>query len=428
MEHIKDDFIETNKQNLVDKNVNINKYRLRGIPDITCYKPFPLHKIKGNITPSKVSFEQMDNNVIDLYEKWKAEYLIRESGNFYYIYHPVNYGLENQYLARSTSEMMGLGMIIIALLGGYDQNAQKQFDGLYKTIKLSRSYNKENSKINDNNLVSWVIQKIGGPLEGSSTYGDIQIAYSLVLAFLQWKDKYYIREAKALLNDIFYYDLNNYRTKQGDWQKKKSLITKPGDWAPAVYQIFRKINSLPWIDCINTIYNDIEKYNKEYPTGLIPDFAILPGTIQDSKKNQKAGYIDSYHYNSCKYPINLSLDYLHNKEPRAKNALKILLDWVEKENKSPFINAGYRLNGKKIKNNPPMPKHYGDICFSAPITAACIIDKKYQNMLDKGWEKISNYKSTMWDDAYSMSINLMSALIISGNWWASKDKDFNSGS
>src|SRR5262249_60196008 len=81
----------------------------------------------------------------------------------------------------TTSEAHGYGMIIFALLAGYDSQAKQYFDGMFNM------FDKHRSKNNPNNM-SWVIDSSELPSknQGSATDGDMDIAYALLLADAQW--------------------------------------------------------------------------------------------------------------------------------------------------------------------------------------------------------------------------------------------------
>ena len=59
---------------------------------------------------------------------------------------------------------------------------------------------------------------------------------------------------------------------------------------------------------------------------------------------------------------------------------------------------------------------YEDICFSSPFMVCAMIDSKNQKWLNDLWDH--NLKVTTKDDLYfGNSLRLMTAIVVSGNWW-----------
>src|SRR5258708_27063541 len=106
--------------------------------------PFPAHVayFPGTIKPNNVSQKQMDDSVRTFYNAWKQRYLNHGCNeNEYYVWFELP-GKE------CVSEGQGYGMMIVALLAGYDTAAKTIYDGLY------RYYRSHLSKKNDH-LMAW---------------------------------------------------------------------------------------------------------------------------------------------------------------------------------------------------------------------------------------------------------------------------------
>lgn len=112
-----------------------------------------------------------------------------------------NTGKNNQ----CVSEGQGYGMIIVALMAGKDTLEQNIFDGLYK-------YYIEHPSLRNKYLMSWVQSSDCYKFEESSAAdGDIDIAYSLLLADAQWTSKgkvNYIGEAAKIIKAIREQEVN----------------------------------------------------------------------------------------------------------------------------------------------------------------------------------------------------------------------------
>src|SRR5215470_16972487 len=146
-------------------------------------RPFPQNlTYPGCIKPNNITQTDMNNSVKSHYDNWKKTY-VRQSngvtpGGGYYVFMKGTGGSGNEI---TTSEAHGYGMIIFALIAGYDSQAKQYFDGMFNM------FDKHRSKNNPNNM-SWVIDKSELPSkdQDSATDGDLDIAYALLLAHHQW--------------------------------------------------------------------------------------------------------------------------------------------------------------------------------------------------------------------------------------------------
>src|SRR5689334_12260674 len=94
-----------------------------------CLKPFPQHVqySPGSIKPSHISQKTLDERVRSFYDAWKDHYLRSacEAGESYVWF-------DGKGNSQCVSEGQGYGMMIVALMAGYDSSAQKIFDRLFK--------------------------------------------------------------------------------------------------------------------------------------------------------------------------------------------------------------------------------------------------------------------------------------------------------
>jgi len=162
--------------------------------------PYPQQvEYSGIIKPSHVTQDAMNTSVSDYYDWWKSFYVKESNGNTdgggYYVKYIVQYNGKN----KTVSEAHGYGMIIFALMAGHDVDAKKYYDGMYNI------YDKHRSTINDN-LMSWILpddEDIKNDDDCASD-GDMDIAYSLLLAHKQWGSDgtiNYLSEAKRMITD-----------------------------------------------------------------------------------------------------------------------------------------------------------------------------------------------------------------------------------
>ena len=401
---------------------------------VTISKPFPqAATFAGCIKPSNVTQADMDSAIKTFYDSYKSKYLKQcpDQTDQYYMYAEGNPSSSSD---ATCSEQHGYAMITEVLMAGYDANAKTYFDGMYKLYK--RFPSSQNS-----NLMSWIITKSGSTMKGgsdSATDGDMDIAYSLILAHYQWgggpegTSVTYLNEAKRIINalndspgDI---SPTTYRTLVGDWAEDQ-YGTRDSDWMADHMRAYKNVTGDSyWTNVENEVFNcitDLTGPGKPgATTGLLPDFAKNDPAVADSAGagtgEENAQY---YSWNGCRVPWRLAMAYQHYGMTQAKSAVTKLMDWATVTPTSGTAGqfngdpqkfcSGYKINGTKISGASA-----GELAFVAPIVLAATVDSKYQAFLNKGWPELSSLSG---GDSYNDAIALLCMLAISGNWWIPGD-------
>ena len=99
-------------------------------------RPFPQHAsyTSGTIGPNNVTQQQLDDSTEAFYDRWKSRYLKNDCGpGLYYV------AWDGGGSTLCVSEGQGYGMLITAIMAGYDPDAQTYFDGLYAFYKAHPS-------------------------------------------------------------------------------------------------------------------------------------------------------------------------------------------------------------------------------------------------------------------------------------------------
>ncbi|HLZ89666.1 MAG TPA: hypothetical protein VKQ52_20575, partial [Puia sp.] len=101
-------------------------------PDLPA-RPFPQHTVYqvGTILPSHISRQVMDDSVRSFYRVWKKHYILPgcTEGEAYVWFE----GTRGSNIC--VSEGQGYGMMIVALMAGFDSTAQETYDALYRFYK-----------------------------------------------------------------------------------------------------------------------------------------------------------------------------------------------------------------------------------------------------------------------------------------------------
>ena len=381
-------------------------------------KPFPQHVNYSNgvIKAAHVSQQQMDDNVSFFYDKWKARYIHNNAREGqYYIWAE---GLSGNKIC--VSEGQGYGMVIVALMAGYDTAAQNIYNGLY------RYYKAHPSKINPS-LMAWAQTKLFKDVDGSSaTDGDMDIAYSLLLADAQWGSKgmiNYLDEAKSMIAVIMKQEINHtsFSVLLSDAVEPDSrdyFDMRSSDFMPAHCKVFSKVSrDSNWDKVIDKNYKlfSFMQYKYSEDAGLLPDFIQH---ISKEPKPSAANYLESkfdgqYNYNACRVPWRIATDCILNGDNRSKTMVAKINKWIREttEENPDNISAGYQLNGDDIKT-----RNFEAMSFIASFAVAAMVDAKNQIWLNKLWDYIFSFTLDQYD-YYDNSIKMIAIIILSGNYW-----------
>ncbi|MGM0462285.1 MAG: glycosyl hydrolase family 8 [Fibrobacterota bacterium] len=382
-------------------------------------RPFPQNiDFEGLIKPSGYTQEELNDHVAGVYEHYKTflqESLETENG-YYMLSGGTNIGFDT---TATVSEAHGYGMLVFALMAGYEERAKEYFDGMYYFYKDNPS------SINSYNM-AWEIEGYEQPYEdrSSATDGDMDIAYALILAHRQWGSDgeiNYLQEAQ----DMIEYGLKNgdmstetARTMLGDWDGD-AYTTRSSDWMTAHMRAYHWATDDPfWLEAADTVYSIVDAVTRNYSpeTGLMPDFVAGADPYPDSEGGGTGeNNAEYYDWNACRYPWRIATDYAHFGTPEAKEAVSKILDWlIPATNGDPSaMVAGYSLDGAALTDRV-------SIGFQAPAGLAATVDKKYQEYLDASWEVM---RESTWSGVYVTAINLLSMMVVSGNWWNPVEDD-----
>lgn len=379
-------------------------------------KPFPQNQnFAGCIKPSNVSQSTMNDQVYSYYTYWKGKYLKNNLSSLpggYYVKGEIT-GSPDGYTPLGSSEGQGYGMLIAVLMAGKDPDAKTIYDGLFKTARAFKSSANAN-------LMGWVVADAVSAQGhfGSATDGDLDIAYSLILAHYQWGSggsiNYLAEAQKMITNGIKASNVTTgNRLNLGDWQSKSTNDTRPSDWMLSHFRAYKQItNDVAWDNVLSQTYSMINRIQTTYSpsTGLLPDFATA-NPVQPAAANFLEGPNDgNYYYNASRVPLRVVLDFAHGGELQAKTAANKMITWAKSStggNPASF-KAGYTLSGTNLSGN-----NYQAGVFIAPMVAAATCDAAHQAYLNSGWSSIVTMKTNYFDDTY----NLLCQLYISGNWW-----------
>jgi endo-1,4-beta-D-glucanase Y len=387
--------------------------------------PFPQHVkyATGSIKPNHLTQQQLDKQVTTFYTQWKSRYVkssCTPGENYIWFERPGN--------KQCVSEGQGYGMMITALMAGFDPSAKATFDGLYR-------YYKSHPAKAGQHLMAWAqTRDCKNTDHSSATDGDMDIAYALLLANKQWGflsgskvggsgSINYLHEARLLLADIMRYEINpkTYTiliSNGAEYDSDDYYDTRSSDFMPSHLRAFRAATKDErWDKVLNNTYSlFIGMQNKYSPeAGLIPDFIQ---SVNHNPRPAKAHYLESkydgaYNYNACRVPWRIGVDYLLYGDARAKTITGKINLWLRETTKGnpDNISAGYSLEGNDLPQ-----RYFEALSFIGPFTVSAMTDSKNQQWLNSVYYYLLHFKLKDYD-YYDNSIKMMDMIIISGNYW-----------
>jgi endo-1,4-beta-D-glucanase Y len=397
-------------------------------------RPFGMHTFKypaGVLKPTGTQ-QALDASVTAYYDMWKAQYLKQKCGG-YVVQTEGGTGAKDG--TFTVSEGHGYGMVIVALMAGYDPKAQEIFNGLYSVFRKFPS-------TNDPNLMDWQILnqcptgftckqpvqgcfRIDGSESGSATDGDMDIAFALLLADKQWgSNGAYLSEARKVIAAVKAKEMNSM-TKvplladdigPGD---KMYYTTRPSDFMLDHFRAYGKATGDAfWMQSVDAVEGLLASVQKNFApmTGLIPDFVVdtntaMPKPAPPRWPEDEGNTTGEYAYNSCRVPWRMATDFIASGDTRSRDMLKAMMSGIKvlAMGNPKNIVDGYTLTGEYSGSASSY-----DVSFSAPFAVAAITDTD-QAWLDAAWKDIEMRPLSAY---FGDAIKMISMIVISQNWWA----------
>lgn len=403
----------------------------RGECRVECLPPDPSRPFPYSQPYSDAIFpvNRSENHIKATYDRWKARYLVGEDrdeeGHQVFRIAFGKPGTPNY--NQTVSEGQGFGMIIMAIMAGYEEEAQEIFDGLLR-------FRLEHPSTIDDRLMDWKVPEGGG--NDSAFDGDADIAYGLLLAHTQWGSGdevnhfNYLEEAQNVIAGIWDSTIgpSSKLPMLGDWvqangSKYNQNTPRTSDFMPAHFRAFGAATgeTADWNavvsecqDVINTLQQEFSQNAAGNPplTGLLPDFAV-----KDSNgfKPAPPGFLEgptdgAYNYNAGRDPWRIGTDAVLNGDPISAEQASLIAIWADDEtNGNPQeLRSGYRLDGT------PLPgSDYFSTFFAAPIGVAAMTTD-LQDWLDAIYDAVYDVQ----EDYYEDTVTLLCLLVMTGNFWA----------
>lgn len=384
---------------------------LRGaLRDSTYVKDFSLDK-NFNFTLDLFNQNYPNGDWVVLYKQNTSEDTLKLTWNTYINNFSSNAGKTvDAYANRTTSEGQSYALLRSVWLGDKE------------TFDRALLWTKNNLLLKNKNLFAWWYGKDSKGNEGivdagAATDADQDIALALLLASKRWDKNEYRIFAEQIISDIWKYETVEVKGKRyivaGDWAsdtKNTEFTINPSYLSPYAYRIFAEVDrEHDWMSVVDTSYEVLDKCSSSElgisnATYLPPDWCniTMNGAIVVAENMSKNSA--NYSYDALRIPWRIGLDYVWNKEERAKEYLKKITLFSDEWNENKKIHSSYTHAGKAIDDTEALSQYAGQLAYFTIVdkeVAEDIYDSKIlpnlrNNVGKHYWGDLNNYYDQNW--------------------------------
>lgn len=238
---------------------------------------------------------------------------------------------------------------------------------------------------------------------------DIDIAFSLLVAYNKWSDKIYLNEALPIINSIW----DNETKRVGDYlilmpgveQTNSNIIEiNPSYFFPYAYKFFQKYDvKHDWSTLIDSSFYYLNQVMSQTGTGLPPNWFLIENghiVLEDNERSD-------FSYDAIRVFQRAYLDYVRTNDKRNLAILEKSKFFIYKWNENKEFYTNYKKDGELRDKN----KFVGAIAILVPVislydkkAAAEIYEKEVNPYFknDKFWEEKHDYyaKNLLWFGCY----------------------------
>jgi len=327
-------------------------------------------------------------DALAVYNTWKTSFLKHDCSNSAW------YRVNAEATTQTKSEGQGYGMILTAYYG-----EKAYFDGMLAFYKAKRT---SSSRM----LMGWDATCAGFNDQGSATDGDLDVAYSLLVAYRQWGGNY-LQECDTILG----YLQTSYIVNCGSGVKTLvpgiaggtawggCSLTDISYYTPAHFRLFALVNNRTiWTEVADDAYSILAACANA-TTGLVPDWQAYNGSCGTC-----GGRVTYYRYDASRVPWRMAMDYLWNGNTTARDWCAKVTNWANGKGAHNIVD-GYNLDGS---NNGTYHNSafVGGFAIGSMCNSQAIVDT------------FSSEMKTLNDQQYfNLTLKCIYFLILSGNFW-----------
>lgn len=241
----------------------------------------------------------------------------------------------------AVSEGLGYGLFL-AYFCDDEHHFQKLLQGAETTMWNGHFYD-------------WRVDASGYKIStGAATDAEQDIAICLILADRrvqtgQWKgmqDSFYAKRAKTIVTNFWQQGVTSSGTVRAGYFWGGDDFVNPGYLAPAWYREFAKFDSdssHDWNKVVERSY-EIIRNSPGYSKGLVPDWMTPTGGFTWNLGYNAYGNGQYFYKDAIRIFWRLGIDYVWNKEPRAKTFLQNAHQFLMNLDRANF----YQMDGKLV--------------------------------------------------------------------------------
>lgn len=260
----------------------------------------------------------------------------------------------------------------------------------------------------NDNLFGWRWGKMGGENYGllpdggnnSASDADGDIALALVLAGKRWNNEKYIDEARGIVSDMWKIEVDTVKGKPyltaGSWAKSTNeIVVNPSYFAPYQWRVFAKIDTKNnWNSLIDPAYELLslashDKLDKEKAVGLPPDWMTVSKVDGKVSVTNLPKLTTGFGYDAMRVPWRIALDYIWNKEPKAKEYLTSFSYLKDLYNKNQSIPGSFSHDGQ-ITNSRENPAMYANLLGYFMVVEPDLAKKIYEQKITNLYSNDTN--------------------------------------
>lgn len=377
----------------------------------------------------------MDSAVKSIYDLWKLNRLkaapsfVATAGVYngqtistaYYV-DSNNINISAGVRAGCVSEGIGYGMLFTVIMAGYDPNAKVYYDGLFKLARARPAYAMTAFGAGpETYLMDWRLgtdmSHQGGGWD--ATDGDLDIAYSLLMAHRQWGSTGTINYWLEAQRTIAALKLSGFDPSTGIMYVGGGKdVSRTSDYMAGHFRAFKNATGDTFWDGARTnSYTLVNKVINQYSftSHLPPGWIWQP--LNSNSQPSPGGRIESsiegiYDANAVRTPMRWGTDFVWSGDSNWGTLASNITATIKgtASNSPNNLSWSYLLNGTANSNL------YYDCTTASMTMVGGMASSGHQAWIDACWNRIVG--SGGYDtNYYNAELTLFGLIVASGNWW-----------
>jgi endo-1,4-beta-D-glucanase Y len=280
-----------------------------------------------------------------------------------------------------------------------------------ETFDKSLKFTQDILKHKNDNLHSWnfgeisegkygIQTKNGG--DNSATDAESDIAVSLLFAYERWNDQSYLDQAKALVSDIWKYEVVTVKGKPilaaNDVERlsPSKVIVNPSYLSPYAYHMFAVADPAHnWQGVVDSSYDILAQslalpLDKRASANIPPDWIQINRSTGAVEAVKNTNLTTNFSYDALRTPWRLALDWQWYGEPRAKQLLDQMTFFTTEWNTSREVSVTYSHDGAMVGEHTEVPALYGGLIGYFIASDAANADNVYKEKLQVLYDTDTN--------------------------------------